>query len=59
MRIKETRVAGAGGFDTGAREVRVYDIADDHPLPPNAQEMPKDTPLSDWTADVPTPKEGK
>ena len=56
MKIKLTRLpATGGGLSSDKREVCVIEWGDPKDLPPGAEKVPNETPLSDWAEEKRTP----
>jgi hypothetical protein len=49
MKVKEFRVLTAG-FMAGQKQSRVRTLAKDEPKPEGAEQVPADTPETDWIA---------
>lgn len=50
MTIKERRYVEGGGSG-GAWQMRVCILPDGEPLPPNAAQVPDETPVHEWSID--------
>jgi hypothetical protein len=48
MRIKERKMCRPEGLPVEVPFFRVYDIAEQEPIPADAEQVPDNTPLTNW-----------